>query len=106
MRHGYTNATFSNGRTVVKRYRGPDAAARQHSEVTALTALADLVPVPPLLDQTKGVITLALIDGQPGQELLEVAPEQVLRSPLRLPLAVLRWQTWGQTNPKHPRFPS
>lgn len=80
MRHGYTNATSSNGRTVVKRYRGPDAAARQHSEVTALTALVDLVPVPPLLDRTEGVITLALIDGQPGQELLEVAPEQVLRS--------------------------
>ena len=80
MRHGYTNATFSNGRMVVKRYRGPDAAVRQHSEVTALTALADLVPVPPLLDQTEGVITLALIDGQPGHCLLYTSPSPRDRS--------------------------
>ena len=80
MKHGYTNATTSDGRTVVKRYRGPDAGARQQSEVAALLALDGLIPVPHLLGQTQGEITLALVDGEHGQELLEIAPEQVLRS--------------------------
>ena len=80
MKHGYTNTTTAHGRTVVKRYRGPDAATRQHSEVTALLALHGLLPVPQLLAQTPGEITLALVDGQHGQELLELAPEPVLTS--------------------------
>jgi aminoglycoside phosphotransferase len=80
MQHGYTNATSSDGRTVVKRYLGPDATARQQSEVAALLALDGVVPVPHLLGQTHGEITIALVDGQHGQDLLEIAPERVLRS--------------------------
>ena len=69
---------------MVKRYLGPDAAARQQTEVAALTELTGLVPVPPLLGQTEGEITLGLVAGQPGQDLLEIAPERVLRSVGRL----------------------
>jgi hypothetical protein len=78
MRHGYTNATTSDGQAVVKRYLGPDATSRQQSEVAALTALRDLVPVPPLLGQAEGEITLGLVEGRPGQELLEQVPNEVL----------------------------
>jgi hypothetical protein len=78
MRHGYTNATSSDGQAVVKRYLGPDAAARQQNEVAALTALRDLVPVPPLLGQTEGEIALGFVEGLPGQDLLEQAPNEVL----------------------------
>ena len=80
MKHGYTNATTSDGRTVVKRYLGPEAAARQQSEVAALTALEGLLPVPQLLAQTEGEITLTLVEGEHGQELLEIAAESVLMS--------------------------
>ena len=78
--HGYTNSTVSDGRTVIKRYLGPNPRERQQGEVAALKALAGLLPVPTVLDQTEGEITLALVKGEPGQELLEKAPELVLRS--------------------------
>jgi aminoglycoside phosphotransferase (APT) family kinase protein len=84
MKHGYTNATSTDGRTVVKRYLGPEAAARQQSEVAALTAVRGLLPVPQLLDDTEGAITLTLVEGQHGQELLETAAESVLASVGRL----------------------
>ena len=80
MKHGYTNATSSDGRTVVKRYLGPEAAARQQREVAALTALHGLLPMPQLLGQTDGEITLTLVQGQHGQELLEIAADSVLTS--------------------------
>lgn len=86
--HGYTNATASDGRTVKKRYLGPDADARQHSEVTALTALRGLLPVPPLVSAGPGEITLAFVGGRPGQELLEERPEDVLYAVGRLAAAV------------------
>ena len=82
--HGYTNATASDGRTVVKRYLGPDAEVRQHREVTALTALRDLLPVPPLVAAGPGEITLGFVGGRPGQELLEERPEEVLYAVGRL----------------------
>lgn len=82
--HGYTNATASDGRTVLKRYLGPDADARQHNEVTALTELRGLVPVPPLVAAGAGEITLGFVGGRPGQELLDERPERVLYAVGRL----------------------
>ena len=78
MPHGYTNATSTDGRRVVKRYLGPDAAARQSAETLALTHLAGRLPVPVLLDQAGGRIEVGWIAGVPGQERLETHPEQVL----------------------------
>jgi hypothetical protein len=78
LRHGYTNSTATDGRTVVKRYLGPDAGERQHNEVTALTAVAGLLPVPSIAAVGEGEITLSLAAGRPGQELLEDKPEPVL----------------------------
>jgi hypothetical protein len=78
LRHGYTNATATDGETVVKGYLGPDADLRQHNEVTALTTLAGVLPVPPIVADADGEITLGLAAGRPGQELLEEQPEKVL----------------------------
>lgn len=78
MPHGYTNATSTDGRRVVKRYLGPDAAERQSAETLALTRLAGRLPMPRLLAQTGGRIELGWIAGVPGQERLETHPEQVL----------------------------
>jgi len=78
MPHGYTNATSTDGRRVVKRYLGPDAVERQSAETLALTHLAGRLPVPVLLDQTSGQIELGWIAGVPGQERLETVAEQVL----------------------------
>ena len=80
LRHGYTNATTTDGQTVVKRYLGPDADVRQYNEVTALTTLAGALPVPPIDADTDGEITLGLVVGRPGQELLEEQPEKVLHA--------------------------
>lgn len=84
LRHGYTNATATDGRTVVKRYLGPDAEARQHNEVTALSGLAGLLPVPPLIATGEGEVSLGFVAGRPGQELLEEQPEPVLAAVGRL----------------------
>lgn len=80
LRHGYTNATSTDGQAVTKRYVGPDAGLRQASETTALTTLADLLPVPPLLEVGDGLIRIGLVPGVPGQELLLERPEAVLHS--------------------------
>jgi aminoglycoside phosphotransferase len=84
LKHGYTNATATDGRTVVKRFLGPDAEIRQHNEVVALTALAGVLPVPPVVSAADGELTLGLADGRPGQELLEEQPERVLHAVGRL----------------------
>jgi hypothetical protein len=42
--------------------------------------LRDLLPVPSLLGQCEGAITLGLAEGKPGQELLETTPEPVLHA--------------------------
>jgi len=80
MPHGYTNATRNEAGVISKRYLGPDAPARQHAEVTALRHLAGTLPVPALVHQEAGQIGTALMPGRPGQELLELAPDAVLRS--------------------------
>jgi tRNA A-37 threonylcarbamoyl transferase component Bud32 len=84
LKHGYTNSTATDGRSVVKRYRGPDGDVRQHNEVAALSGLAGQIPVPPLLAVGDGEVTLGLVPGRPGQELLEDQPEPVLYAAGRL----------------------
>ena len=84
LRHGYTNTTTTDGRSVVKRYRGPDAAVRQRNEINALSGLAGHLPVPPILAVADGEVTLALLPERPGQELLEEQPEPVLYATGRL----------------------
>jgi tRNA A-37 threonylcarbamoyl transferase component Bud32 len=84
LKHGYTNSTATDGRSVVKRYRGPDGDLRQHNEVAALSGLAGQLPVPPLLAVGAGEVTLGLVAGRPGQELLEDQPEPVLHAAGRL----------------------
>jgi Ser/Thr protein kinase RdoA (MazF antagonist) len=80
LKHGYTNGTSTNGRTVTKHYLGPDTDQRHRNEVTALSRLAGLVPVPPLVqDLPDGVVT-GFVAGTHGQELLDQGyAEQVLR---------------------------
>ena len=84
--HGYTNATSIDadaspqGRRVIKRYLGPDAAERLSCEVRALNALAGRFPVPPLLDHDTSRIVVGYLVGVPGQELLEQEPLPVLHA--------------------------
>jgi tRNA A-37 threonylcarbamoyl transferase component Bud32 len=68
--HGYTNQTVGDTTTVVKRYAGPDAAARAAREYAALVALSGRVPVPPVLDHTASTITLGFVPGMHGQDLI------------------------------------
>jgi hypothetical protein len=53
---------------------------RQRNEVTALTGLAGRLPVPPLLAVGDGQIEVGWMVGEPGQELIERRPEDVLFS--------------------------
>lgn len=79
--HGYTNQTTGDRATVVKRYQGPDAAARMARERELLADLAGVLPVPPLLGAGDESLTLGFVAGAPGQELLDAGdPESVLRS--------------------------
>jgi hypothetical protein len=84
LRHGYTNATSLagattvEGRTVVKRYLGPDAVRRRVCEVRALTILAGRFPVPPLIESDDSHVVLGFLPGSPGQEILEERPHEVL----------------------------
>ena len=78
LKHGYTNATATDGRSVVKRHLGPDDDLRRHNEITALSGVAGQIPVPPLLAVADGEVRLGLVAGRPGQELLEEKPEEVL----------------------------
>jgi tRNA A-37 threonylcarbamoyl transferase component Bud32 len=84
LKHGYTNSTATEGRSVVKRYRGPDRDVRQHNEVAALSGVAGQICVPPLLAVGDGKVTLGLVAGRPGQELLEEKPKDVLYAAGRL----------------------
>lgn len=78
--HGYTNQTVRERETVAKRYEGPDAAARLERERLLLTALADSIPVPPVLAAGGGALTLGFVGGIPGQELIDAgSAAEVLR---------------------------
>lgn len=46
---GFTNSTAAAGDVVVKRYVGPDAAARRTAERAFFTAFAGVLPVPRVL---------------------------------------------------------
>ena len=78
LRHGYTNATVVAGRSVVKRYLGPDAPVRRGREIKALRLLAGRFPVPPLIEYDDSQVVLAFVAGVPGQEILEERPGEVL----------------------------
>ncbi|GAA1694841.1 hypothetical protein GCM10009830_48340 [Glycomyces endophyticus] len=71
LRHGYTNRTVGDGRTVVKRYDGPDAAARCQRERRMLGELAGVVPVPPLLGSDAESVRMGFVAGVHGQELMK-----------------------------------
>jgi hypothetical protein len=69
--HGYTNATVTDRRVVVKTYQGPESQQRQSREELALLRLAGRLPVPTLLTSTAGVSTTAYVSGVPGQQAIE-----------------------------------
>jgi tRNA A-37 threonylcarbamoyl transferase component Bud32 len=74
--HGYTNRT-STHRTagdavrVEKTYQGPDARKRLGRERRALTELRDLLPVPEVYAAGAQALSLELLPGTHGQELIE-----------------------------------
>jgi len=71
LRHSYTNRTFGDGVTVVKRYQGPGALGRSRREHAMLSAVAGRVPVPAVLEAADGRLTMTFMPGIQGQELLE-----------------------------------
>jgi aminoglycoside phosphotransferase (APT) family kinase protein len=71
LRHGYTNRTVGDGRTVVKHYEGPDAAARRDRERQVLTELQGAVPVPPVVGSDGESLEMGFVAGVQGQELIE-----------------------------------
>jgi aminoglycoside phosphotransferase (APT) family kinase protein len=72
VRHGYTNSTERVPSGVRKSYVGPDALARADAELTALTRLAELMPVPAVVDiHADGSIVTEFRPGEHGQDLIE-----------------------------------
>jgi hypothetical protein len=81
MRHGYTNDTRCAGGLVVKRYAGPDGAARAATEHRALTAVRGRVPVPGVVSAGPGLLRLEQVEGVHGQDLIDAGhAAAVLRS--------------------------
>ena len=81
MPHGYTNRTMRNGPVVTKTYQGPEAACRSAREAAVLSALAGRLPVPEVIDIGSGRLQLTLMDGVPGQDLIDAGQaEPVLRA--------------------------
>jgi aminoglycoside phosphotransferase len=72
LRHSYTNDTRGDGRIVVKRYEGPDAAVRRSRERATLSRLQGRLTVPAVLgDARSDELRMAFVDGVHGQELIE-----------------------------------
>lgn len=71
MPHGYTNRTVRSGPVVTKEYQGPDAATRCAREAAALNALAGTLPVPPLIETVDTRVSMELMAGVPGQDLID-----------------------------------
>lgn len=71
MPHGYTNHTLGDGRVVMKAYKGVDAERRCGREAAALSALAGLLPVPPVLARGNTSLRLGFMPGVHGQELID-----------------------------------
>lgn len=71
LKHGYTNDTSTDGRRVIKRYRGPDAELRRRRELMIYDKLAGQLPLPRILSSQTAQLELQWLPGVPGQELLE-----------------------------------
>jgi aminoglycoside phosphotransferase (APT) family kinase protein len=71
MPHSYTNHTTRDGMVVTKSFLGPDASRRCAREADVLSALAGLVPVPPVLGRSGTRLRLGLMSGVHGQELID-----------------------------------
>lgn len=71
MPHGYTNRTARSGSVVTKSYQGPGAAARCAREGAVLSALAGRLPVPPVIERGDTSISLGLMPGEHGQDLID-----------------------------------
>ena len=82
LQHGYTNDTCGDGRVVVKRYEGPDAAVRRSRERATLGRLQGRLTVPVVLGGTDSdELRMAFVDGVHGQDLIEAGmPGAVLRA--------------------------
>jgi aminoglycoside phosphotransferase (APT) family kinase protein len=82
VRHGYTNSTERVPSGVRKSYAGPDALVRADAELTALTRLAHVMPVPAVLGKhPDGSIVTEFRPGEHGQDLIEKGhAHQVLAS--------------------------
>lgn len=74
LRHGYTNATVVAGRSVVKRYLGPDAPVRRGREIKALRLLAGRFPVPPLIEYDDSQVVLAFVPACPVRSFWRSGP--------------------------------
>ena len=71
--HGFTNKTTSEDDVVTKTYIGHGADDRFRTEVECLRALADILPVPPLLYAAERRLSLTRMSGVHGKDLIEVA---------------------------------
>ena len=60
------------GNAVRKVYDGPDADERAAAEYRALTALAGVFPVPPLIASEPGVLVMGFVEGAHGQDLIDL----------------------------------
>jgi Ser/Thr protein kinase RdoA (MazF antagonist) len=79
MPHGYTNHTTRDGTVVTKSYQGPGASRRCAHEAAVLSALAVLLPVPPVIGRSEASLRLGFMAGRHGQELIDDGrAEQVL----------------------------
>ena len=68
--HGYTNESQLDGDHVVKRYVGHGAHERCRTEQLCLHAFDGLLPVPRLIGARDGELTMQLLSGRHGQELI------------------------------------
>jgi Ser/Thr protein kinase RdoA (MazF antagonist) len=81
MEHGYTNATSGDRAVITKSYRGPDADRRCALEAAVLAALADQLPVPPLVGHAGTTVKVGRLHGVHGQELVDAGlADSVLRA--------------------------
>lgn len=70
MRHGYTNHTSGDAARVEKTYQGPDAQTRLARERGMLELLQGLFPVPAILAAGRDGLSLELLPGAHGQDLI------------------------------------
>lgn len=102
--HGYTNQSQLDGDHVVKRYVGYGAHERCRTEQLCLHAFDGLLPVPRLIGAREGELTMQLLPGRAGQELIDeghadavlYAAGSVLRRLHELPKHSLRLGGQGQ----------